>query len=106
MGPATLTIEVLTNIFATYGVPEEVVSDNGKQFTSEEFQRFLKMTNAKTVLSSPYHPSANGEAEIFARTFKRTVKASKDKQRLKNHKTAGFLLCYWATPHSTTHKTS
>lgn len=36
------TIEVLRSIFASYGLPEEVVSDNGPQFTSTEFKQFLR----------------------------------------------------------------
>lgn len=35
------TIEVLRGLFASYGLPEEVVSDNGPQFTSTEFRQFL-----------------------------------------------------------------
>ena len=31
------TIMVLRNVFARYGIPEVVVSDNGTTFTSSEF---------------------------------------------------------------------
>ena len=35
-------IIALTDIFARFGFPEEMVSDNGKQFFGGEFKAFLK----------------------------------------------------------------
>ena len=35
------TIAVLRHLFATYGIPEQIVSDNGPQFVAEEFKIFL-----------------------------------------------------------------
>ena len=40
---ADATIEVLRTLFSRYGLPLEVVSDNGPQFVAREFQTFLKM---------------------------------------------------------------
>ena len=36
------TIEVLRTVFVCNGVPEQIVSDNGPQFTSAEFKSFAK----------------------------------------------------------------
>ncbi|XP_016343694.1 uncharacterized protein LOC107689988 [Sinocyclocheilus anshuiensis] len=44
------TIQVLRTLFSRYGLPEVLVSDNGPQFTSEEFQTFLK-ANGPNVAS-------------------------------------------------------
>ena len=44
------TIEKLRAIFATHGLPERIVTDNGTVFTSEEFENF-------------YHPASNGLAK-------------------------------------------
>ena len=43
----------------SYGLPDQVVSDNGPQFTSEEFSQFLKRKGIKHICSAPYHPSTN-----------------------------------------------
>ena len=57
---ATATMSVLRVVFARYGLPHKVVSDNGPQFVSEEYQTFLKMNRIKLTLVSPYHPASNG----------------------------------------------
>ena len=36
------TIDTLCSIFATHGLPELLVSDNGPSFTSAEFQEFME----------------------------------------------------------------
>ena len=70
------TIEVLQQLFVWYGLPEQLVSDNGAQFTSEEFVTFTKANGIEHIRCVPYHPSSNGLAERFVQTFKRTMKAS------------------------------
>ena len=52
---SSATIEKLRQTFATHGLPETVVSDNGSCFTSEEFERFMKMNGIKHIKSAPYH---------------------------------------------------
>ena len=60
----------LKNIFAHHGIPETVVTDNGRQFTSSEFQTFAKQWNFTHCTSSPYYPTSNGEAERAVQTAK------------------------------------
>ena len=52
------TIDALTAVFARYGLPDQLVSDNGPQLTSCEFCHFLKRNGIKHILSAPYHPSS------------------------------------------------
>ena len=64
------TIEALRALFARYGLPHELVRDNGPQFVAGEFKSFLKMNSIKHTLCPPYHPSTNGLAERHVQTFK------------------------------------
>ena len=99
---AARTITVLRNVFASHGLPEQIVSDNGPQFTSSDFAEFTKLNGIKHVRVSPYHPASNGEAERFIRTFKEAMKAGRNDGLTVPHRLASFLLTYRTTPHSTT----
>ena len=65
---AEKTIEVMRTLFGSYGIPEQVVSDNRPQFTSDEFAQFMRQNCVKHIRSTPYHPSTNGLAERFVQT--------------------------------------
>ncbi|KAL9958973.1 hypothetical protein ACROYT_G036052 [Oculina patagonica] len=56
---AQSTIDQIRLWFAAYGLLEEVVSDNGPQFISQDFTNYLKQNE----VVPPYHPSSNGAAE-------------------------------------------
>ena len=102
---AVKTISVLRHIFATYGLPLQLVSDNGPQFVSKEFEVFMKNNGVKHTRSSPYHPASNGEAESFVRTFKEALKANKYSNLPFQHRVENFLLTYRSTRHSTMRET-
>ena len=99
---ATKTIGVLRHIFATYGLPVQVVTDNGPQFVAEEFAHFLKSNGVKHIKSSPYHPSTNGLAERFVQTFKSAMKTGAADTTEVRLRLEEFLLSYRSTPHTTT----
>ena len=63
----TITIDKLQTIFATHGVPEMLVTDNGTVFTSHEFREFAQRNAIPHVTTSPYHSSCNGLAEELYR---------------------------------------
>ena len=71
---AECAISKLRTVFATHGLPEQIVSDNGSGFTSTEFKKFLSDNGIKQIWTSPYHPSSNGLAERAVQIFKSTVK--------------------------------
>ena len=96
---AEATFAKLRNIFATFGLPEQLVSDNGSSFTSTEFQKFLMENGVKQTLTSPYHPSSNGLAERAVQTFKNAVKKLDGPIEVRLSK---FLFKYRITPQTTT----
>lgn len=74
-------IEKLINLFAQFGLPKQIVTDNGVQFISSEFDKFCKHYGIQHIWSAPYHPSSNGEAEPFVQTFKHAMKAMSENSR-------------------------
>ena len=60
---STTVIGKLKGIFSRFGIPEKVLSDNGPQYTSHEFDTFAKQWDFDHVTSSPRYPLSNGLAE-------------------------------------------
>ncbi|GFR69981.1 polyprotein [Elysia marginata] len=105
MSTMSTTVNILGTIFARFGIPEQVVSDNSPQFTSEEFKTFMYTNNIRHVRSAPYHPATNGIAERMVQSFKNAMKAAKHDKGTIHLKLARFLLAYRNAPHSTTGET-
>lgn len=68
------TIEKLREMFATHGLPATLVSDNGSNFTSSEFQEFMKRNGIKHIKLAPYHPASNALAERAMQIFKEAMR--------------------------------
>ena len=68
---ALTTIHHLRTLFAKFGIPESLVSDNGSQFTAAEFQLFCKQNGIRHIQVAPYHPASQGLAERAVQTFKK-----------------------------------
>ena len=73
------TIEKLRATFATHGLPEMIVSDNGSVFTSGEFKVFMQKNGIRHVTSALYHPSLNGRADFQARDEEAREREHRDK---------------------------
>ncbi|UYV72597.1 K02A2.6-like [Cordylochernes scorpioides] len=68
------TINSLKEIFATHGLPDVIVSDNGTSFTSELFRTFLKRNGVRHILCAPYHAASNGQVERAIQTLKNLLR--------------------------------
>ena len=66
-------IEAVDEQFANFGIPEEVISDNGPQFACTDFRSFADRLGFRHVTSSPGYPSSNGQAERSIQTAKKTM---------------------------------
>ena len=56
-------IDKLKEVFARFGIPDILYSDNGPQYSSEEFQMFAREWGFNHVTSSLQCPQSNGLAE-------------------------------------------
>ena len=99
---ASQTIARLRSLFASFGLPEQLVTDNGPQFVSEEFSHFLKSNGIKHIRCAPYHPASNGLAERFVQSLKTALKANVNSWLTLQHRLSNFQLSYRSTPHTTT----
>lgn len=101
---AERTIEIVRPIFARFGMPATLVSDNAASFTSFIFQKFCEVNGIKHITSAPFHPASNGQAENSVRTFKLAFKKMlvdpNNKGRCVDSLIQTFLYAYRNTAHS------
>lgn len=102
---ALSVIKVLRATFARFGLPEEIVSDQGPPFTSEEFRSFLKKNGIRQKFSPAYHPASNGAAENAVKLCKRAIKKAYRDNVDVDTALQTFLLAYRNSVHSTTGET-
>lgn len=93
-------IDVLRSLFATFGIPRKVISDNGKAFISNEIKQFYASNGIQAATSPAYHPATNGQAERYVAELKRAL--LKDADKSIQCRLARFLYRQHTTIHTTT----
>lgn len=66
---ATETINVLKEVFSSFGIPRSVITDNNP-FNSMEYRQFAKQWGIEFILTSPTYPQSYGMAERAVQTSK------------------------------------
>ena len=61
-------------IFAKHGIPWEIISDRGTQFTSNFFREVSQLLGVKQCLSSTCHPQSDGQTERANRTLEHKLR--------------------------------
>ncbi|XP_063897445.1 uncharacterized protein K02A2.6-like [Helicoverpa armigera] len=102
---SSTVIAVLRKIFSSQGLPEVLVSDNGRAFTSDEFNNFLKRNGIKHLYSPPYHPETNGQIERTIQTFKNKMKKLGNLDMQWQERLCKVLYYLRTLPNSSTNKT-
>ncbi|XP_054275440.1 uncharacterized protein K02A2.6-like [Macrosteles quadrilineatus] len=96
------TIEALRKFFGSFGIPDILVSDNGRQFVSLEFEKFLKSNGIRHKRSAPYHPATNGQVERYVQDLKDTIRAMHFEEGSIELKLQRYFKAYRRASHSTT----
>ena len=67
---AAKVAEALIDVFARHGIPDEVLTDQGANFTSTLLGELYSLIGIKAIRTSPYHPQTDGLVERFNKTLK------------------------------------
>ena len=65
----------LTHFIVTFGCALQVHADQGRNFESDLFQAFCKLLEITKTRTTPYHPSGNGQCEVFNRVILQMIRA-------------------------------
>jgi hypothetical protein len=95
-------ITFLKTVFSREGFPEEIISDNGVQFTSTEFNDFLDERGIRHGYASLYYPQSNGAVERFNGVLKNAIQNAININKPWKATVYEYLAVYRATPHATT----
>ena len=89
----------LVQLFATFGVPEELSTDGGSPFKGHEYKCFLQHWDIQQRLSSAYYPQSNGRAELAVKVAKKILLGNSEANGdINNELVARALLQHRNTP--------
>ncbi|KAL3847604.1 hypothetical protein ACJMK2_018507 [Sinanodonta woodiana] len=92
--------EALVDMFSRVGVPEEILTDCGAQFTSELMSEISRLSSIRQLGTTPYHPMCNGLVERFNGTLKQMLRRiCAEKPRDWDRYLNAILFAYREVPH-------
>ena len=95
--------EELVNLFSRVGVPEEILTDQGSNFTSQLLTEMYRMLHIHPIRTTPYHPQTDGLVERFNQTLKSMLrKAAVDEGKDWDKLIPYLLFAYREVPQSST----
>ena len=101
-GAETLAKFIFEDIVCRHGVPQVILSDNGKNFASEIVKILCEKFLIKHTFSSPYHPQTNGMVERLNRTLCNSLAKVKEQDENWDIHIPAVLFAYRTKRHSTT----
>ena len=66
---------VFLHVFRVFGLPQDIVSDRGPQFSSRVWQAICRLIGATASLSSGFHPQSNGQTERVNQEMEATLRS-------------------------------
>jgi hypothetical protein len=67
---AEWTVQELQKLFATFGKPKSILTDNGSAFVSTPFRELTSSLNIRHIKTSVRHPQTNGKIKRFFQSLK------------------------------------
>ena len=100
---ATVAKVLVEQVFVRFGVPLQILTDQGPNFESGLFQEMCHLLGIDKVRTSPYQPRTNGMIERWHRTLNSMLgKVVGESQRDWHEKLPYVMAAYRATEHSRT----
>lgn len=72
--------EELVTIFSRVGIPQEILTDQGANFTPHLLTELYRMLRVHPIRTTPYHPQTDGLVERFNQTLKHMLRKSMGKE--------------------------
>ena len=70
---AEAVVEELVNLFSNFGIPTEILSDQGANFMLRLLKEMYNLMHICRIRTSPYHPQSDGMVQ-FNKTLKSLLK--------------------------------
>ncbi|CAL4084065.1 unnamed protein product, partial [Meganyctiphanes norvegica] len=96
------TISVLQYLFSVHGFPEQLISDNGSQFTTQEFGEFLRGNGVEHCKVPTYQLTLNSEIKRMVKTFRNAMMKMENRGLSWSQMVSTFLITHRNTPHTIT----
>lgn len=97
------SVAELIEVFAQVGVPREILTDQGANFTSQLLAELYKLLQVHPIRTSPYHPQTDGLVEHFNQTLKLMLRISgMDEGKEWDKKIPDLLFAYREVPQAST----
>ncbi|KAK3515044.1 hypothetical protein QTP70_004028 [Hemibagrus guttatus] len=94
---------MFAHVFRNFGLPEDIVSDRGPQFTSQVWRALCAQLDIGVSLSSSHHPQSNGQAECLNQEIGCFLRSYCSKEQ---HRWSEFLPWAEYTQNSLTHSST
>ena len=95
-------LEAMLEVFACYGLPKILLTDQGSVFTSRLTRAMCKQFGIEKIQTTPYHPQSDGALERFHACLKGMLKRSGGELTDWDRHLKYLLFAYRSTPHCTT----
>ena len=101
---ASTTIKALDEIFQVHGIPQNLKSDSGPAFISDDFRKFCENLGIKHSRGTPKWPQGNGLVENSMKSIKKRLQIAVTTGSHWGTELQKYLFSYRNTPHPATDK--